>query len=237
MKISKYNHRPIFFNCSASFRTSGEFATLYLDVHQDKVKDYSFEQSGMEQWIPQFTLLGGKILGKSLSEAREISLGEDFISLPLKLLQNALDKFSGQTYRYDLLKEDADTLICRCFGVFKGQILDVLKKEPGGDLLTILDGTDASGGCSSCKQDVEKILESFRGEEILFVPRKERVLGLSPVELHLKIDKLVKSWDAGNEVSEIKNNLIIVKVGSKQKELKKFLDGKFVGKLLFSFLS
>ena len=238
MKISKYNQRPLFYNCSASFKPSEEeFATLYLDVHRDIVKDYSFEHGGMDKWIPSFSLLGEKILGKNLSEVREISLEDEFVSLPLKLLGQALNKYIGITYRHELLKEKSDTLICRCFGVFRGQIIDVLKTTLSSELITILDGTDAMGGCSSCVVDVENIVEVFRGEQILTVSKKERVLGLSPVELHLKINELVKEWDVKNEVLEIKNNLIILKIISNEEKLKKHLNETFGEKLLFSFLS
>jgi NAD(P)H-nitrite reductase large subunit len=167
-------------------------------------------------------------------EAREVVLNSDFISLPLKLLHNAIDKYQGQTYRFELLKEKSDTLICRCFGVFKGQITDVLKNDPEGHLLTVLDQTNATGGCSSCKHDVEKMIEEFRGEEVLFVPKKERVLGLSPAQLHLKIDEEIKPW-SGSEVCEIKNNLVIIK--TEDSNLKKHLGETFGDDLLFSFQS
>ncbi|RLA65575.1 MAG: hypothetical protein DRQ88_02105 [Epsilonproteobacteria bacterium] len=237
MKISKYNERPLFFNANASYiPKEGVAATIFLDIDKNKIIDFSYEQKGLEKWIPSFSILGEKVIGKNLSEARELSFGDEFINLPVKLLNQAIDDFIGKTYRFELLGEKAEALICRCFGVYKGQVLDALKNG-SGDLLSILDQTGATGGCSTCLFDVEKIIHDFQGETILVTPKKERVLGMTPVELYLKMDEIIKKWDPKNEVSEIKNSLVVLKINSRQAELKEFVDEKFKGELFFNFLS
>lgn len=235
MKISKYNERPLFSNANASYNPEvGVSATIYLDIEKEIIKDFSYEQKGLDNFVPSFSMLGEKIIGKNLSEIRELSFGEELVNLPLKMLNQALTKFTGQTYRFELLNEKIESLICRCFGVYKGQILEALKVG-SPDLISILDETGATGGCGSCLGDVKNIVREFHGERILIIPKVERVLGMSPVELHLKIDGIIKDFDKQNVVLGIKNNLILLKINSK--ELKEHLNATFGDDLLFSFQS
>jgi len=238
MKISKYNHRPQFFNTEASYRPSPEvWAKVYLDIAKDKVNDFSFQQEGLDDLVPQFSSLGESILGKQIFDVCEITTGDEFLSLPVKLLHQAIDIFNGRNYRHVLLKEDMGSLICRCFGVYRGQIIDVLKVNPNAEVINILDETSASGGCSSCRFDIENIIKDFRGDIVIKIPRKERILGMTPVDLHLKIDEFIKEFDSKNVVKEIKSNLVFLSVSKGQKELEEKLYKHFAGELLFSFQS
>ena len=57
----------------------------------------------------------------------------------------------------------ADPLVCRCYQVTRGEILDAIRV---GDLRTVEEvtaSTNAAGGCSSCFDDVQAILDGVHG--------------------------------------------------------------------------
>lgn len=54
-------------------------------------------------------------------------------------------------------------LVCRCYHVMHGEIVDAIKE---GDLRTVEEvtaRTNAAGGCSSCYDDVQQILNRIHG--------------------------------------------------------------------------
>lgn len=232
------NKKLAFFNGQAKFKISEEkFVILYLDIDKDIIKDIGYEYRNMDYLLSDLEKLEENLLNCSLSKAREFSLGRNLINIPIKLLHQAINSYAGQCYRFNLLGEPLHNLICRCHGIYKGTILDALKRNPEGDLLYVLDETQASGACGKCRLNVEGIIRQFKGERVIRTPKVVRTLGLSPVQLYLKVDDFIRNIDIENEIVAIKGNLVLLRVKGGEEVLRNLLVNKFKNELTFSFLT
>ncbi len=86
---------------------------------------------------------------------------ENFFKIPLFLLDLAIKDYLGEF----VSTISSEKLICRCFGVTKNSVLDWLKNQSSKasklDRLKLLTGELlAGGGCTSCRDDLENIIES-----------------------------------------------------------------------------
>ena len=81
-------------------------------------------------------------------------------SVSLQLFYRALDEYRGHIAIAE--KPSASSpLICRCFGIFLEEITDHLKANSGIDLKTLTAQLLAGGGCTSCQEDLLKLIEQY----------------------------------------------------------------------------
>jgi bacterioferritin-associated ferredoxin len=234
MKSIKLNKTPLFYTAESIYRDENGFTRLFLDIKNDVICDYGHIHEGMEEYVQEFEALGEKILGLGLLQAKEVEGPDHFFCLSLKLLHQAINNYLGYTDFCKLLGEKSSQLVCRCFGVFRRQIFQILKENWEADAFSVLEQTKAGSGCGSCFERLEEVINQFRPDALVGVTKK-RVLGQTPVALMLEVDEFIKQIHPANEVLDLKSNVLTVRCVVDKQRLKKSLEKKYAQALLVSF--
>ena len=61
----------------------------------------------------------------------------------------------------DVASLDDDAIICTCYGVTKGQIVEAIATNPVSSVLELVGYCDAGNGCTSCWPELLAILEHY----------------------------------------------------------------------------
>lgn len=164
--------------------------TFKLDEN-GRISDAKFQTFGCASAIASSSALTEMIIGKTLEEAEEIT-NQDIVEylggLPDKKMhcsvmgQEAL-RAAVANYRGDKLpKEDSD-IVCECFGVTEKEIEDAILDNSLTTLEQVTDYTKAGGGCGSCHERIETILQQMLGQaEAKVEPEKPAKSGLSNIQ-------------------------------------------------------
>jgi hypothetical protein len=175
MSLENYG-KPDFFRYSNTYKFNETEISWYLDTSpkNHKITELGFETS--KNWINEEEQ-------KVANEICNWAKGKDLNQLPLtsdvssrslypqSLLSYKLfiNNINGKVMPFHKQKgENADELICRCFGVYKQEINDfLLSSSHENQTLQTLGQELRSGiGCGSCHSDLNKLLDLFgHGEE------------------------------------------------------------------------
>lgn len=155
----------------------GDALTLTLKVDRDsnRILDAKFQTFGCGSAIASSSMLTELIKGKTLDEALEISNQDIAAALgglpPEKMhcsvmgreaLEAAVADYRGEQVTAEE-DEDEGRLICHCFGVTEGKIRKVVEENGLRTIEDVTNFTKAGGGCGSCLDDIEQILEELLG--------------------------------------------------------------------------
>jgi NifU-like protein len=164
--------------------------TFKLD-EEGRIADAKFQTFGCASAIASSSALTEMIIGKTLEEAETIT-NQDIVEylggLPDKKMhcsvmgQEAL-RAAVANYRGEKLpKEDSD-IVCECFGVTEKEIEDAILDNSLTTLEQVTDYTKAGGGCGSCHERIETILQQMLGQaEAKVEPEKPAKSGLSNIQ-------------------------------------------------------
>ena len=215
--------KPSYYNCTYQYQNNGHQFAVYVDInHKDTVNDFGFKLPGRSPWRPYFESFRQAVVGKSLGDLEEI--GEYFYDgldtespplflLPYEMFLMAINQFTDSGNAHDLLSgQPYQELVCRCFGVYRQQLLQLQADNPEVDLVEVNNQLRAGAGCGRCVEDIEEILARP------FSISQERSHGLSPVQLVLKVQDLINEW---NGVAE---EILIIDVSDNNFTLNKKLN-------------
>lgn len=168
--------------------------TFKLDG-EGRISEAKFQTFGCASAIASSSALTEMIIGKTLEEAETIT-NQDIVEylggLPDKKMhcsvmgQEAL-RAAVANYRGEKLpKEDSD-IVCECFGVTEKEIEDAILDNSLTTLEQVTDYTKAGGGCGSCHERIEGMLQQILGQAEAEVepsrPAKARLSNIQKMKL------------------------------------------------------
>ena len=203
--------RPMFSNAEIVYKD----ITVYLDIDKkDFISGMYFTANEDSFWKGYLSILCEVVEGVSITNARELGveifaayLGASkekapFVNIALLLLNSALDKYEGLMGGHQKLTNKIDDeLICRCFGCYKGQIVEHCRNNSSADLNSVSQEFLAGAGCSSCQKDIKHIIDEQLGansqSKSLFVG------GLTPAQLVLELDSALQKMELDLEIIDL----------------------------------
>jgi len=195
---------PDFHNAKVSLSfPEGEEVTLYVDIDKhEKLSAIGFVLEGAQHWMAAFSYFCEWSSGKKVDEVLSHrwsdepiikETGSPVLFLPLILLNQCWRDYKGTTFSNSVQKMNENDLICRCFSVYRPQLLALAKKEGIKKVDAFLRETMAGQGCGTCRQDVESLFfqNQLKLEDQL---EKHRPMGMLPAEFLIQIDDWIMEW-------------------------------------------
>jgi NifU-like protein len=204
----------------------GDALKLTLKVDGDKrISDAKFQTFGCASAIASSSALTEMIKGITIDEAEKITnndIAEYLGGLPKEKMhcsvmgRDALEKAIAN-YRGEPEKEVDGEIVCECFGVTDHEIQRAVKEN---HLKTIEDVTDyvkAGGGCESCHDKIQEIIESVNGTPVKDKIRPSGMTNIQKIRLieetlEREIKPELKKDGGGIEFVDFADNTVFVEL-------------------------
>lgn len=206
--------------------------SLKIDKDTETITDAKFQTFGCGSAIASSTALTEMVIGKTVDEAAKIKNQDivDFLGgLPAEkmhcsvmgqeALEAAIADYRGLKVVHE--EEDPDTaIVCHCFGVSNKKIEKAIVENGLRTLEDITNYTKAGGGCGSCIDEIEQILEETLAKQaaapLLSEPEKPKKLTtLQKIKLiEETIEKEIRPQliqDGGDlELIDVEGNRVVI---------------------------
>lgn len=155
----------------------GDALKLYLKIKDNRIEDAKFQTFGCGSAIASSSMLTELIKGKTIEEAKKIT-NQDIVDalggLPKEkmhcsvmgqeALEAAIKNFYGESSEHT--EEDEGRLVCRCFNVHEKKLRQHIIENKLKTLQDVMNYTKAGGGCGSCRNEIQDILEDVWTHEL-----------------------------------------------------------------------
>ena len=151
----------------------GDALKLTLKVDENgKITDAKFQTFGCASAIASASALTEMLKGKTMDEAEKITNQDiaDYLGglpkekmhcsvLGRQALEEAIANYKGEPK-----KEQEGNIICECFGVTDLEIERAVRENSLATVEDVTNYTKAGGGCESCHQTIQEIINRVRAE-------------------------------------------------------------------------
>jgi NifU-like protein involved in Fe-S cluster formation/bacterioferritin-associated ferredoxin len=232
--------KPTFFQSSVSFKSKDLEVTLFLDVNsKEKIQSLQYLYEGNPLYLAYFSALSEIVKNMPLIEAKLVS-HDDFknffkhddefdslenenqtpwLNLALVLLKNVIEDYEGSIHvpYFEMKMENYQHLICRCFGVYRNELVNLIRENDHFELKDLMIKTKAGAGCKSCQIDIDEIY--FETRETY--PLKKKIDGMKVTSDYKLQNKTTAQWVIEMDKS-IKSFLITNTLSVELIEIEKF---------------
>jgi len=191
----------------------------------NKIADAKFQTFGCASAIASSSALTEMMKGLTLEEAGKITnenIAQKLGGLPKEKMhcsvmgRDALE-MAIANYRGEAEKKVEGEIVCECFGVTDIEIERVVKENR---LTTIEDVTDyvkAGGGCESCHEKIQEIIDSVLGKERPARKKEARLTNIKKIKLieetlQREIKPALKKDGGDIELIDVDGNKVFVKL-------------------------
>jgi NifU-like protein len=208
----------------------GDALTLMFKVDdQERITDAKFQTFGCASAIASSSALTEMIKGMTLEEASKVT-NEDIAQflggLPKEKMhcsvmgRDALEKAISH-YRGQPEKKVEGNVVCECFGITDMEIERAVRESHLKTVEDVTGYTKAGGGCESCHETIQEILDKVHGKD----QGKQPALSIKPVALtNIQKMRLIEETlereispslkkDGGDlELVDVDGNMVLVKL-------------------------
>lgn len=191
----------------------------------NRITDAKFQTFGCASAIASSSALTEMMKGLTLEEAGKITnenIAQKLGGLPKEKMhcsvmgRDALEQAIAN-YRGEAEKKVEGEIVCECFGVTDLEIERVVKEN---GLTTIEDVTDyvkAGGGCESCHEKIQEIIDSVLGKERPARKKEVRLTNIKKIKLieetlQREIKPALKKDGGDIELIDVDGNKVFVKL-------------------------
>jgi NifU-like protein len=198
--------------------------TFKLD-EQRRIKEAKFQTFGCASAIASSSALTEMIKGMTLEEAEKIT-NEDIASylggLPKEkmhcsvmgrdALENAIAHFRGEPE-----KKVEGEIVCECFGITDVEIERVVRESDLTSVEDVTDYTKAGGGCESCHEKIQEIIDEVHGKPHVVHRKPARLTNIEKIKLiqetlEREIKPSLKKDGGDIELIDVDGNTVIVEL-------------------------
>jgi NifU-like protein len=151
----------------------GDALKLYLKLDDhERIVDAKFQTFGCASAIASSSALTEMIIGKTLSEAEQITndhIAEYLGGLPKEKMhcsvmgRDALER-AISCFRGEPEKKVEGQVVCECFGVTDMQIERAVRENHLSSIEDVTDYVKAGGGCANCHDAIQNIIDQVLGK-------------------------------------------------------------------------
>jgi NifU-like protein len=198
--------------------------TFKLD-EQKRIKDVKFQTFGCASAIASSSALTELVRGMTLEEAEKVT-NQDIANylggLPKEKMhcsvmgRDALERAIAH-YRGEPEKKVEGEIVCECFGITDVEIERVVREN---NLMTVEDVTDytkAGGGCESCHERIQEIIDKVSGKPHVAQRKPARLTNIQKIKLiEETLEREIKpslKQDGGDiELIDVDGNTVLVRL-------------------------
>jgi len=198
--------------------------TFKLD-EEKRIKEAKFQTFGCASAIASSSALTEMIKGMTLEEAEKIT-NEDIArylgGLPKEKMhcsvmgRDALEKAIAH-FRGEPEKKVEGEIVCECFGVTDVEIERVVRESDLTSVEDVTDYTKAGGGCESCHEKIQEIIDKVHGKPHIVHRKPARLTNIEKIKLiqetlEREIKPSLKKDGGDIELIDVDGNTVIVEL-------------------------